>query len=95
MFMRRTTVLFRWNEWNVEHIAEHGVSLEEAEWVVEHARRPYPQARPDGERLVIGRGRGARWLQVIYIYDPEDVVYVIHARPLNEREKHRARKRFK
>ena len=87
-------MLFRWNEWNVEHIAEHGVCVEEAEWVVEHARRPYPQARPDGKRLVIGRGRGARWLQVIYIYDPEDVVYVIHARPLNEREKRRARKRF-
>ena len=25
---------FRWNEWNVEHIAIHGVEPEEAEWVV-------------------------------------------------------------
>ena len=24
-------MLFRWNEWNVDHIVEHGVSPEEAE----------------------------------------------------------------
>jgi uncharacterized DUF497 family protein len=88
-------VLFRWNDWNVDHIAEHSVSPEEAEWVVEHARRPYPEARKDGRRLVIGRGRGGRWLQVVYIFDPEDVAYVLHARPLQEHEKHRARRRFR
>ena len=87
-------MLFRWNRWNIEHIAEHGVPPEEAELVVEQARRPYPEARPDGKRLVIGRGRGDRWLQVIYIYDPEDVVYVIHARPLRDNEKRRARRRL-
>ncbi len=88
-------MLFRWNWWNIEHIAEHGVSPEEAEWVVEPARRPYPEARPDGKRLVLGRGRGDRWLQVIYIYDPQDVVYVIHARPLKDHEKRRARRRLR
>jgi len=25
---------FRWNEWNVEHIAEHGVTPDEAELVL-------------------------------------------------------------
>ena len=88
-------MLFRWNAWNVEHIAEHGVSPEEAESVVKRARRPYPDARPDGKRFVIGRGYGGRWLQVVYIYDPEDVVYVIHARPLREDEKRRARRRLR
>jgi uncharacterized DUF497 family protein len=88
-------VQFRWNEWNVDHIAEHGVSPEEAEWVVDHASRPYPDARPDGKRFVVGRGYGGRWLQVVYIYDPEDVVYVIHARPLRDHEKRRSRRRFR
>jgi uncharacterized DUF497 family protein len=86
-------VEFRWNEWNVEHIAEHGVSPEEAEHVVESARRPYPLARRDDKWLVIGRGRGGRWLQVVYIFSPEDRVFVIHARPLTDREKRRQRKR--
>ena len=42
-------VLFRWNDWNIEHIAEHGVSPEEAEWVVDHARRPYPELREENK----------------------------------------------
>lgn len=29
---------FRWNDWNLEHVAVHGVEIEEAEHVVEHAR---------------------------------------------------------
>ena len=51
---------FRWNDWNVEHIAEHVVSPEEAEHVVESARRPYPLATQDDEWLVIGCGHGGR-----------------------------------
>jgi uncharacterized DUF497 family protein len=88
-------VIFRWNDWNIDHVAEHGVSPEEAEWVVEHPIRPYPEAREDDKRFVIGRGHGGRWLQVVYIYDPEDVVYVIHARPLADHEKRRARRRIR
>jgi uncharacterized DUF497 family protein len=86
-------VEFRWNEWNIDHIAAHGVDVLEAEYVVCRARRPYPQAREDDKWRVVGRGRGGRWLQVIFIFDPEDVVFVIHARPLTDREKRRERKR--
>jgi uncharacterized DUF497 family protein len=85
-------VEFRWNAWNIEHIAEHGVSLKEAEHVVESARRPYPLARLDDKWLVVGRGHGGRWLQVICIFSPDDTVFVIHARPLTDREKRRKRK---
>ncbi len=88
-------MLFRWNQWNVEHIAEHGVSPEEAEWVVEHARRPYPERREEDKWRVVGRGYGGRWLQVVFIFDSEseDAAYVIHARPINDREKKRERRR--
>jgi len=86
-------VLFRWNEWNIDHIAEHGVSPEEAEAVVANARRPYPEAREDDKWRAVGRGYGGRWLQVIFIFDPEDTVYVTHARPLTDREKKRERRR--
>ena len=84
---------FRWNRWNVEHIGEHGVSLQEAEYVVQRARAPYPEYRSDGKYLVIGQGPDGTYLQVIFVLDPEDQVYVIHARPLSENEKWRYRRR--
>ncbi len=86
---------FRWNQWNVDHVGQHGVSPEEAEFVVEAARRPYPLAREDDKWLVWGRGRGGRWLQVVFVFSPDDEVFIIHARPLTEREKRRARKKAK
>ena len=86
---------FRWNEWNLDHVAEHGVSPEEAEWVVKHAGPPYPERRDEDKWRVAGRGRGGRWLQVVFVFDPDDTVYVIHARPLRDHEKRRARRRFR
>lgn len=82
---------FRWNAWNIEHIGLHGVKPAEAELVIETCgdRRRIG----DGKYKTIGRGNGGRWLQVIYIFDPPGVIYVIHARPLTDSEKRRARKR--
>ncbi len=84
---------FRWNDWNVEHIAAHGVTVEEAERVVEHAAAPFPLRREDEKWLVWGKGHGGRFLQVIFILDVDGTVFVIHARPLTEREKRRFRRR--
>jgi uncharacterized DUF497 family protein len=83
---------FRWNEWNEEHVASHGVLPEEAEAVVESARRPFPRKIDDDKWLVWGRGTGGRLLQVIFLVEAEDSVYVIHARPLTDREKRRWRR---
>ena len=84
---------FRWINWNREHIAEHGVDWQEAEMVIRFAERPYPEQIGDEKLLVIGRGSGGRFLQVIYVLDPDDTVFVIHARPLTNREKLRYRRR--
>ena len=70
---------FRWNDWNVEHIAEHGVSPEEAEQVVRGATRPYPRKIERDKWLVWGRGRGGRLLQVVFVLDDEESAFVIHA----------------
>ncbi len=83
---------FRWNRWNEEHIGRHGVLPQEAEAVIETARRPFPLAREDDKWLVWGRGRGGRLLQVVFVIDEDDMAYVIHARPLTEREKRRLRR---
>ncbi|MGB7159328.1 MAG: hypothetical protein WBD40_14765 [Tepidisphaeraceae bacterium] len=84
---------FRWNDWNLNHIAEHGVTIEEAEHVVEHADAGYPEPIGDGKYRVRGQSRDGRYLQAVYIYDPAAVVYVIHARDLADREKRNLRRR--
>lgn len=80
---------FRWNAWNIGHIAGHGVSRQEAEQVVRSAR---PYYRGDGKYLARGRGSGGRWLQVIYVLDEDGTIFVIHSRPMTDREKRRWRK---
>ena len=86
---------FRWIEWNSDHIAEHGVEPEEAEMVVRGAKQPFPIKIEEDKWLVKGRGIGGRFLQVIYLTDPDKTVFVIHARPLTEREKKQLRRRWK
>jgi uncharacterized DUF497 family protein len=86
---------FRWNDWNMEHVANHGVSPGEAETVVRGAARPWPQKIEDDKWLVWGRGRGGRLLQVVFALDEDGTVFVLHARPLTEIEKRRFRRRRK
>jgi uncharacterized DUF497 family protein len=86
---------FRWIDWNRDHIAEHGVEMEEAEMVVRNAQPPFPEEIEDEKAIVKGRGIGGRFLQVIYLLDPDGTIFVIHARSLTEREKKQLRKRWK
>lgn len=78
---------FRWNEWNVAKIEKHGVKVHEAERVVRNARRPYPRRIGDEKWQVVGRGRGERFLQVIYVVDPDGTLFIIHAMPLTTRRR--------
>jgi uncharacterized DUF497 family protein len=83
---------FRWTEWNVEHLARRGVDPEAAEEVVLGARRRYPRRVGEDKWLVWGADESGRLLQVIFVLDQDGSVYVIHARPLTEREKRRHRR---
>ena len=78
---------FRWIPWNIDHIARHGISPEEAETAVVGAKRPYPRRDEENKWLVRGRGKGGRLIQVVFVLDDDGTVFVIHARPLTEREK--------
>jgi uncharacterized DUF497 family protein len=84
---------FRWINWNRDHVAEHCVDWEEAEKVVRQAQTPYPEQIGDDKLLVEGQGNGGSYLQVIYVLDPDATIFVIHARPLTDREKRRYRRR--
>lgn len=86
---------FRWNDWNRQHIAIHGVSPDEAESVVDHAQPPYPEPIGDGKWRVRGQTSVGRYLQVIFVFDPDDTAFVIHARGLTDAEKRQLRRRRK
>ena len=84
---------FRWNDWDLEHIARHGVTPAEAEYVLNHASPPFPERIGNEKYRLLGQNAAGRYLQVIYIFSPADVVYVIHAMPLGARGIRRARRR--
>jgi uncharacterized DUF497 family protein len=81
--------LFRWNEWNLDHATRHGIEVTEAEAVV---RRSRPRNAGDGKLKAVGRGAGDRWVQVVFVLDPDGTAYILHARPLTDREKRRERR---
>ena len=84
---------FRWIEWNILKVLRHGVTPEESEQVVAGATNPYPMHREDEKFLVWGPTAGGRLLQVVFLLDEHDMVFVIHARPLTDGEKRRRRRR--
>ena len=83
---------FRWVEWNIDKVADHGVTPEEAADVVEGAASPYPQHREDDKFLVWGPTAAGRLLQVVFLVDEDDAVFIIHARLLTDKEKRQRRR---
>ena len=83
---------FRWNEWNIEHVGRHGVTPQVAEEVVQAARSPYPRKIGDEKLLVWGRSEQGEMLQVVFVLDDDGGIYILHARPLTEREKRQYRR---
>jgi uncharacterized DUF497 family protein len=84
---------FRWIAWNVNHVARHGVTPAEAEYVVNQARRPFPRRIEDDKRLVWGQTADGTYLQVIYVLDPDGAVFVIHAMPMTQKQKRQFKRR--
>jgi hypothetical protein len=59
----------------------------DAEEVVNAASPPYPRRIDNGKIMVRGQTFSGRYLQVIYLLELDDVIFVIHARPLSDKEK--------
>jgi uncharacterized DUF497 family protein len=69
-------VIFSWDDVNRDHIARHGVSPSEAEYVVCDAENPFPQTVEDDKLVVWGTTESGRILQVIYVLkSPHEVAY--------------------
>jgi hypothetical protein len=88
---------FVWNDINLEHIATHGISSMDAEFLVENARSPYPEMIGLDKRLVVGKLSSGQYAQAIYVPSRSrpGAVYVMHARPLTDKEKRRFRRRIR
>jgi uncharacterized DUF497 family protein len=84
---------FRWIAWNVGKIEGHGLVTDDVEYAVNNARRPYPMPIGNEKWLVIGPTPRGRAIQVIYLVDADDSLFVIHARPLTPNERRRQRRR--
>jgi len=85
---------FRWNSANIEHIALHDITPEEAEYVVRHRRPPYPEKRENEKFYVAGQTQDGTYIQVVFVIDPPPLIYIIHARRLTDREKNVYRRRI-
>jgi len=84
---------FRWIGWNIEKCRKHGVDPAAAEYLSNHARRPFPKRIEVGKWIVWGQSDDGQYLQVVYVLDPDDTVFVIHAMPMTENQKRQLRRR--
>jgi uncharacterized DUF497 family protein len=62
---------FIWDDGNTAHIAKHGITRAEAEFVVSKAKAPYPSYEGDNKWLVRGQTRAGRYIQVIYVLESD------------------------
>lgn len=79
-----------WNDQTEDHIARHGVTLEEA---LQAVNDYLELKRAKGNRYsLIGRARSGRYLTVILERDERRNWHIVTARPVNHRERRRIRR---
>jgi len=80
-----------WDEWNVEHIARHGVKPEEVEQVC-RSNYFFTKGRQNTYR-VIGQTQGGRYLTIILAPRGQGDFYPVTARDADNKERRRFKKR--
>ena len=76
---------FEWDDENIEHIADHGVSPEEVEEACYH--RPYVLKGREGRYLVYSQTGDGRYLLTVAVYRGQGIIRVITARDMTESER--------
>ena len=61
-------MIFSWDVWNIDHIAKHGVTPADAEYVVRNAESPFPRVLADDKLVVWGQAEDGTYVQVIFVY---------------------------
>lgn len=78
-----------WDDWNLQHIARHGVSQDEVEEIV-HGE-PLVDQTYASRLLLTGNSARGRALTAILRHLGENRYYVVTARPASARERRRLR----
>ena len=78
--------IFSWNEDNLAHISNHGVTPEEIEEIAFEGT-PYIRKGREGRRYLYGKTFVGRYLFVVYVPVAKGKVRVITARDMDAREK--------
>lgn len=76
---------FQWDVWNTNHIARHGVQPDEAEEVFYN--EPVFRKGRGGTYTALGPTDGGRLLTVICAVRPGDVICVVTARDMDQKER--------
>lgn len=83
---------FDWDSTNIGHIQEHSVSCYEVEEAILFDKVLYDRGR-DGAFVAWGMTENGRYLMIVLIRKSQNLIRVITAREMSEREKHNYRKR--
>ncbi len=78
--------IFSWNEDNIEHISNHGVTPEEIEEIAFEGIAYIKKGR-EGKRYLYGKTVGGKYLFVVYVPVAKGKVRVITARDMDAKEK--------
>ncbi|HEX7897645.1 MAG TPA: hypothetical protein VF950_07780 [Planctomycetota bacterium] len=63
-------IRFKWDDWNLDKIAAHGLSYEEVEYAFERRTGPHAE-REDGSYETAGRTPSGRGILIVWRYDEE------------------------
>lgn len=74
-----------WDEWNVEHIKKHKVSVDEVEEVIGFRIKTFKSYK--GRILVLGNTEKGRLLTVVLALEGRGKYYVVTARNMSKKER--------
>jgi len=74
-----------WNEWNIEHIKKHDVSVDEVEEVFK-SKKITKQSYLD-RNIILGKTKKERLLTVVISTEKQKNPYVVSARNMSKKER--------
>jgi uncharacterized DUF497 family protein len=85
---------FTWDEYAIDHIANHNVTPDEVEEVAFEGS-PYIRKGRGGRRYLYGKTIGGRYLFIVYVTTGRGKARVITARDMDDKERRHYLKRGK